>query len=67
MITTDDKKWRPLSWHCSNCGTIVTAYENSNGGFKVECHKWGTVMVRTVKGIRHDTIELYAPKGQIHK
>ncbi len=65
-MTSVDIKWRPLSWHCSNCGTPVTAFENSNGGFKVECHRCGAVMVRTIKGRRHSTIDIYAPKGQTH-
>ena len=62
----EDDSWRPLSWHCSNCGTLVTAYQNSKGEFKVACPNCRAVMVRIQKGRRRDTIELYAPKGQEH-
>lgn len=38
----------------------------AKGEFKVACPKCRVVMVRTPKGRRRDTIELYAPKGQKH-
>ena len=66
MAVFEDNSWRPLSWYCSNCGQLVTAYQNSKGEFKVACPKCRSVMVRTPKGRRRDTIELYAPKGQEH-
>lgn len=62
MVKHDE--WAPFSWHCSNCGTIVTGYKNAQGDIKVECTRCHVVMVRKMKGRRHDTIDLYAPKGQ---
>lgn len=56
--------WVPFSWHCSNCGTIVTGYKNQNGDIKVQCSRCQVVMVRRFKNKKHDTIDLYAPKGQ---
>lgn len=57
-------EWVPFSWHCSNCGAIVAGYKNEKGTIKVECKKCGVVMVRSFKGRRHDTIDLFAPNGQ---
>ena len=48
------EEWTPFSWHCSNCGTIVTGYKNANGDIKVECSRCHVVMVRRIKGRRHD-------------
>lgn len=39
-------------------------YKNAQGDIKVECERCHVVMVRKIKGRRHDTIDLYAPKGQ---
>ena len=58
------EEWTPFSWHCSNCGTIVTGYKNAKGDIKVECSRCHVVMVRRIKGRRHDTIDLYAPNYQ---
>lgn len=55
-------EWTPLSWYCSNCGHLVTGYKNSNGDVKVECKVCHAVMIRKIKGRRHNTIDLYAPK-----
>lgn len=57
-------EWKPFSWHCTNCGTIVTGYKNQNGDIKVECSHCRAVMIRTIKSRRHNTIDVYAPKGQ---
>ena len=65
-MMTGQEIWVPFSWHCANCGTIVTGYKNSDGAIKVECKRCRTVMVRKIKGRRHDTIDLYAPKNQEH-
>jgi len=58
--------WVSLSWHCSNCGNIVVGFKNEKGDIKVECKKCHVVMIRTIKGRRHDTIDLYAPNDQEH-
>ena len=64
MNRVDD--WIPFSWHCANCGAIVTGYKNANGDIKVECSRCHVVMVRKIKSRRHDTFDMYAPKGQEH-
>ena len=58
------EEWIPFSWHCANCGAIVTGYKNRNGDIKVQCSRCGIVMVRRIKNQTHDTIDLFAPKGQ---
>ena len=45
--------WVPFSWHCVNCGNIITGYKNSRGDIKVECRRCQTVMVRTLKTPNH--------------
>lgn len=64
MAITQD--WKPFSWHCVNCGTIVIGYKNSKGDIKVECKHCHSVMVRTIKTPRHDLINVYAPPGEQH-
>lgn len=56
--------WQPSSWYCPNCGTLTTAYKNSEGMLKVACpnKKCNIVMVRTDKGRRHSIIDVYACK-----
>ena len=56
--------WVPFSWHCSNCGAIVTGYKNQNNDIKVQCSRCQVVMVRRFKSRKHDTIDLFAPEGQ---
>ena len=55
------EEWKPFSWHCANCGNIVIGYMKQNGDIKVECKRCRVVMVRKIKGRRHDTIDVYAP------
>ncbi len=56
--------WTPFSWHCPNCGTIVTGFKNPNGDIKVECSRCHATMVRRFKGRRHDTIDIYAARTE---
>ena len=63
---SNEDEWRPFSWHCANCGNIVTGFKNAKGDIKVECSRCHTVMVRKIKSRRHDTIDTYAPVGQEH-
>lgn len=56
--------WTPFSWHCPNCGVIVTGYKNQNGDIKVECTRCRVVMVRKIRNKAHDTIDVFANKNQ---
>lgn len=58
------EEWIPFSWHCSSCGNVVTGYKNQNGDIKVQCSRCHVVMVRKFRNKKHDTIDVYAPKGQ---
>ncbi len=55
--------WTPTQWHCLGCGSLVTGFTNARGDIKVECKVCKMVMVRTVKGQRHSTVETYTPKA----
>lgn len=61
---TDSEIWQPSKWYCPNCGTLTTAFKNSEGMIKAACSnkKCNTVMVRTDKGRRHSIIDVYAAK-----
>lgn len=59
--------WRMVSWHCPNCGNLVSGYPNADGNVKVTCRKCGTEMVMKDKGRRHNTLEVYAPKNQTNQ
>ncbi len=63
-MTKLEETWIPFSWHCPNCGCIVTGYKNQNGDIKVQCNRCKMVMVRKLRGVKHDSIDLYAPEGQ---
>ena len=57
--------WVPFSWHCVNCGNIVTGYKNGRGDIKVECRQCHTIMMRTFRTAKSDIIKVYAPKGMV--
>jgi len=57
------EEWTTFSWHCANCGTVVTGLKNQNGDIKVQCSRCRVVMVRRFKSKRCDTIDVYAPRG----
>ena len=57
--------WEPFSWHCPNCGALVTGYKNPEGTIKLECDRCHVVMVRKIKSRRHDSIDIYAPIVQV--
>lgn len=33
----EEREWVPFSWHCPNCGKIVTGFNNHSGMIKVTC------------------------------
>ncbi len=57
-------EWKPVQWHCANCGSIVMGVRNSEGIVKVKCSHCQAVMVAKAMGRRHDRIDIYAPQGQ---
>lgn len=59
---TNREEWTPFKWHCSNCGHIVTGIKNQNGVIKVKCSRCQAVMVRRLKSMWHDTIDVYSPE-----
>jgi len=56
--------WTIYSWYCPNCKNEVAGLKNDKNQIRVKCGMCGVEMVRTVKGRRHDVIDLYAPEGQ---
>ena len=63
MAENGRNSWHPLSWYCSNCGHLVTAFRNSKGEFKIACPSCRAVMIRTKMSRRHEKIEIFAPEG----
>ena len=64
---TEHDEWRPFSWHCPNCGYIVTGYKNSSGQIKVECKRCKTVMFRTIKSRKHEIIDILISNNEKEK
>ena len=56
--------WTIYSWYCPNCKNEVAGLKNDKNQIRVKCGMCGVEMVRTMKGRRHDVIDLYAPDGQ---
>ena len=57
------ENWQPFTMYCPNCGNRVTGYKNDEGVIKMDCGRCTTVLVRRFKSRRHETIDVYAPKG----
>lgn len=53
--------WTIYSWYCPNCKNEVAGLKNEKNQIKAKCEKCGAKMVRTLKGRRHDVIDIYAP------
>ena len=60
-MLTMQEHWSKRSWHCPNCGNLVSGYPNADGNIKVTCCKCAAAMVMKNKGRRHSTLEVYAP------
>ena len=58
------ESWDEIPMFCPNCGHLNHGYRNRENTIRYECTRCKVVLVRTVKGRRHDTIDLYAPNGQ---
>ena len=57
---TNNEKWIAFAWHCPECGAKVTGYKNRQGTISLKCPNCRIAMVRTFRGRRHETIDLYA-------
>lgn len=58
----DIRKWRVLSWFCPNCGNLERGITNTKGHVKSKCRKCGADMILKIKGRRHTSVEVFAPK-----
>jgi len=57
--------WRIVSCYCPNCGKLLSGHPSEEGNVKISCRKCGADVVLKVKGRRHTTLEIYAPKNAI--
>lgn len=57
--------WSPVPMYCLNCGQINYGYWNGEGKIKYECPRCKVTAIRVQKGRRHDTVDVYAPTGQM--
>ena len=53
--------WSVYSWFCPNCRGAVAGMKNEKSQIRAKCTVCGATMIRTIKGRRHDTIDVYAP------
>lgn len=58
--------WNIYSWYCPNCKSEVAGLKNKNNQIRVKCSRCGAEMIRTIKGRRHDVIDIFAPEGEQH-
>ena len=58
------EQWTPLPMYCNNCGHLNYGLQRNDGKIKYECNKCRMVFVRTIKNRRHQTLEIYTPKGE---
>lgn len=55
----------PVRRYCPNCGHISSGYRGENGIAKMNCSICGTVFISKLKSRRHDSMDIYAPKGAV--
>lgn len=55
--------WTAIPMFCPNCGQLNYGYQNKEAKIRYECTRCEVVLIRTTKGRRHDTIEIYAATG----
>ena len=58
--------WTIYSWYCPNCRNAVAGLKNEKNQIKVKCDMCGSEMIRTIKGRRHDVIDIYASSVEEH-
>ncbi len=56
--------WNIQTMYCPNCGTLNNGHTDACGRLKYECKnpRCRTVVIRTPKSRRHDTIDIYKVK-----
>jgi len=59
--------WTIYSWYCPNCKEEVAGLKNKKNQIRVKCSRCGAEMIRTIKGRRHDVIDIYAPSSEQHR
>ena len=52
--------WSNFTIYCPNCGTLLSGAKDKGGKVRYRCPKCCVEMIRTSKGRRHDTLEVYA-------
>ena len=52
--------WSIFTIYCPNCGMSLSGAKDRHGKVRYRCPKCGVEMIRTSKGRRHDTLEVYA-------
>jgi len=57
------ENWKPYPMYCLNCGELIFGFRNDEGVVKGECKRCGTVFVRRFRSRRHESIDVFAPKG----
>ena len=62
-MLTKQNNWKQVSWYCPNCGNLLTGHTNAEGNVKATCCLCHAEMALKVKGRRHNTLEIYAPKN----
>lgn len=60
----DSEGWVPYPLYCPNCGHLNIGYKDSKGKLRYECNRCLSVLVRVMKGRRHDIIDLYPPSDE---
>ena len=54
--------WTNYQMYCPNSGTLISGAKGSDGKIRYRCPRCRAEIIRTIKGRRHDTIEVYAPR-----
>lgn len=49
--------------YCPNCGQLVSGIRGEDKIARMSCSLCGTVFVSKLKSRRHDSLDVYAPKG----
>ena len=58
-----ENKNKLVSWHCINCGHILTGFKRNDNKVKITCNKCGSEQIMQSLSRRHNRLDSYAPKG----